>query len=404
MELVERLRGLEGLDIATSTPGEVVTAADSIRRLRGFLSAKEAELARRSADHHAAGVGHSAEDVIQNGARVSQREAARTTKRATTLGDTPAMSDRLAAGRISPEHVDAVADAAGRLTDDDRRRALRDMDTELADAASSKTPEQFRRFVNKTANQLADDDGIGRSERQRELATLATGHDDDTGMGWLRITLHPDDHQSVRRAIDAEVAALRKSRQYQGRPFARLAATAFMNLFRGDRTSRPAPSEVLVLIDDRTLVDGVHRDTISEYADGAPLPAEAARRHACTADIVGIVVDPDGQPLNVGRTKRQATAAQRRALRAMYRTCAVDGCEHGFERCEIHHLRQWERGGSTDLDNLLPICTYHHHRAHEGRWRLQLDPSTRQLDVWLPDGTHHSTCLPDMMHERQRAA
>ena len=83
-----------------------------------------------------------------------------------------------------------------------------------------------------------------------------------------------------------------------------------------------------------------------------------------------------------------------------YRTCAVGGCERNFERCEIHHLLEWDHGGETDLANLVPICSFHHHRAHEGRWHLQLEASSRELMVWLPDGSLHSRCLPDMLTDR----
>jgi hypothetical protein len=30
----------------------------------------------------------------------------------------------------------------------------------------------------------------------------------------------------------------------------------------------------------------------------------------------------------------------------------------------------WLDGGPTDLDNLVPLCSRHHHLHHEGRFRL----------------------------------
>lgn len=400
MHLVDRLRELEDLISAEATAVEVNTAHTSIRMLRGFLSAKEAELARRSGGLHATGEGHAPEDVLKNQSKVSQREAARATKRADALGKADAMATGLAEGRLTDEHVDSLADAAGRMNDDARRESLFGRADELAAAASSKSPEQFRRYVNRTANELAGDDGLSSSEKQRKQARLSHGYDAHTGMGWLRVDLHPDDYQSIRRKIDAEVAGLRTSQQFQGLAYDRLAAVAFVNLVVGTRVGRPAPSEVVVLIDYDTLIDGLHPDTVAEYSDGVPLPAETARRHACTADVIPVVLDGEGQPLDVGRGQRQATRAQRHALRAMYRTCAVGGCERSFERCEMHHLRTWEQGGPTDLDNLVPICSFHHHRAHEGRWRLQLEANTRELTVLLPDGSLHSRCIPDLLTDR----
>jgi hypothetical protein len=87
----------------------------------------------------------------------------------------------------------------------------------------------------------------------------------------------------------------------------------------------------------------------------------------------------------------------------MYRAYAIGGCDRHFARCHVHHIAQWDDLGLTDIDNLLPLCSFHHHRAHESRRQLQLDPSTRQLTVHLPNGTLHSESLPDLLTERNTA-
>jgi predicted restriction endonuclease len=55
-----------------------------------------------------------------------------------------------------------------------------------------------------------------------------------------------------------------------------------------------------------------------------------------------------------------------------------------FHHCSIHHIDYWENGGPTDLDNLIPLCSRHHHKAHEGGWKLSLNPNNRQLTVNYP--------------------
>ncbi|HQZ36850.1 MAG TPA: HNH endonuclease signature motif containing protein, partial [Ilumatobacteraceae bacterium] len=60
---------------------------------------------------------------------------------------------------------------------------------------------------------------------------------------------------------------------------------------------------------------------------------------------------------------------------------------------KIHHVHWWRRGGCTDLDNLLPLCSKHHHLVHEGGWALALQPD-RTLIITLPDGTVMSTGPP----------
>ncbi len=103
-------------------------------------------------------------------------------------------------------------------------------------------------------------------------------------------------------------------------------------------TGGMGPAEVAVLIDSQTLAAGRHDDTVCEYSDGTSIPVEAARRHACEAKIIPVVLGGDSQPLDVGRARRLATPTQRIALRAMYRTCAIDGCDQHFDACHIHHL------------------------------------------------------------------
>ncbi len=106
MQLADRLRGLEELEPCSATAIQVNASTRSIRIMRGFLLAKEAELARRSTELHSTGDGHTADKVLQNGSKVSQREAERTTKRAAALGRSDAMSKELADGRITAEHAD----------------------------------------------------------------------------------------------------------------------------------------------------------------------------------------------------------------------------------------------------------------------------------------------------------
>jgi hypothetical protein len=40
----------------------------------------------------------------------------------------------------------------------------------------------------------------------------------------------------------------------------------------------------------------------------------------------------------------------------------------------VHHLVEWERGGITDMHNLVLLCRRHHVAVHEGRKRLVRNP------------------------------
>lgn len=106
----------------------------------------------------------------------------------------------------------------------------------------------------------------------------------------------------------------------------------------------------------------------------------------------GVVVSAPGS-LDLGRSTRLAHGHQRRALRALYRGCAMPGCDTGFDLCTIHHVRWRRHGGTTDLANLLPLCNRHHHLVHDSRWQLHLGPS-RELTVTTPSGRTMSTGPP----------
>jgi hypothetical protein len=97
----------------------------------------------------------------------------------------------------------------------------------------------------------------------------------------------------------------------------------------------------------------------------------------------------------MGRAVRFATTGQRRALRCLHPTCAVEGCNVDFDWCEIHHLRPWEKGGRTDLANLVPLCEYHHHLVHD------TDGQVRNYEL-LPDRTLRLKTLPLPVAPRRR--
>jgi hypothetical protein len=141
-----------------------------------------------------------------------------------------------------------------------------------------------------------------------------------------------------------------------------------------------------VLIDATTLLQGHHDHTIIDAGLGRfGLPIETIRRWACIGTVTPVVTAADGTRLYLGRETRLANRAQRRALRVLYRTCAL--CDVPFEHTQIHHVTWYSlHFGRTDIDNLLPLCRTHHQLVHEGRWQLHL-AADRTLTVTRPGGT-----------------
>ena len=106
------------------------------------------------------------------------------------------------------------------------------------------------------------------------------------------------------------------------------------------------------------------KDKVAQLHLG-PLLSDADRRYL-TCDATGEVwFEREGQPIGAGRATRVISRRLRRALEYRHRTCAVPGC--GATRgLHAHHIRHWEDGGPTELDNLVLLCPYHHRLHHRG--------------------------------------
>ena len=96
-----------------------------------------------------------------------------------------------------------------------------------------------------------------------------------------------------------------------------------------------------------------------------PLLSEADRRYLLCDATCEVWFERDGQVIGSGRTTRVISRRLRRALEHRHPTCAVPGC--GATRgLHAHHIRHWEDGGPTELDNLVLVCPYHHRLHHRG--------------------------------------
>jgi hypothetical protein len=110
-----------------------------------------------------------------------------------------------------------------------------------------------------------------------------------------------------------------------------------------------------------------------------PLPASAARRLAASAEIIPVVLGGDSEPLDLGRSARLASASQRSALAIRDGGCIWPRCEAPPGWCEVAHVTAWAEGGSTDLDNLVLFCAFHHRCFDHDDWQLMTRDGRRYL-------------------------
>ena len=107
---------------------------------------------------------------------------------------------------------------------------------------------------------------------------------------------------------------------------------------------------------------------LCQIEGGPGLCKETARRVACDSAVVTVTEDATGGLLDLGRRTRRPNRALRRALRHRDGHCQFPGCT--YTRTEAHHIVHWIDGGATALSNLVSLCGYHHHRLHEGGYRV----------------------------------
>jgi hypothetical protein len=330
------------------------------------------------------------EHVVSSVTRVSLGQAMEPFKRAVAIETMPQFGDALAQGSISGAHVDVVANAVNKLGTDERERLVSRADF-LASVAQRSTPGEFARTVRTEVLRSQRGDGIDILRRQKQATYLKTWVDQTSGMWCLHGEFDPETGAGIHNRLTRSIEKLFHDATPDTAPSDpldkqhHLRALALAALIDGNGAKRGAV-DMSILIDATTLLHGHHDGTVIDCGLPIELPIEAIRRMACVADITPIIVGADGVHLHLGNTARLATAQQRRALRAMYRTCAIPGCCVAWDQLVMHHVKYFEHGGPTDIYNLLPLCSKHHHCAHEGGWRIQLS-SNRTLTINLPDGT-----------------
>ena len=367
-------------------------------RLLAWLQGEQAGVARRLTS-----IDSFPEATLADAARIDQRIASKLLERAKATEIAPMLGAAVLDGEVSGEHVDAFARTLRQVEPGVRPRLVEQAEL-LVPLAAASTAEEFARRLRHEARRLQADDGMARFERQCRDTRLRTWTDRDTGMWCLSGRFDPRTGAGLSRALHDEL----------GRRFAdavpatcpsdpiekqdHLRALALVSLIDGvGARSVAGRPEVIVVIDTREI-DPSGGGPIVDWAIPVEIPTRILAEVVDQADVHtvvvrnGVVLHAPGR-LNLGRTTRLANRAQRRALRALYPTCGIPGCQARFDCCRIHHVIEWESGGPTDLENLLPICAHHHTRLHNDHWTLSLVPD-RTLTITLPDGNTMSTGPP----------
>lgn len=407
------------VDAVLSSPSEVSfeQGFEAVDRLVAWAEAQRLRLASvLRAD------GRTVVDVLDpSSVHCSMASFARIERRADVVELFPGFLDALTHGEVCLDHLDRLGEALRRLLPNERDLLAADHARLLAVACSGPAA-RFGRFLSREVTRFehrrpvpdpssvdgegVDGEGVDPAEArfaaQRAGIRLTSHTDRDTGMVIHRLALDPLRSLAFERRIATMVESLHHGPPIDGCPSdplerqGFLRAQALLLLLEGEGGARPSGAEIIVVVDhtapdDTPDIDwGRPVDIPSRVVD--ELLREGTTRVHQVVVRNGVVITAPGT-LDLGRGSRLANAAQRRALRALYRGCGIPGCEVGFEHCTIHHITWWRHGGTTDLQNLLPICSRHHHLVHDRGWQLELGPN-RELRVTTTSGRVMSTGPP----------
>ncbi len=381
-------------------------AAEIRRRADAVASIAAAELKRRSDP----ALGHSGlaqrtgartpERLLQHLTGVTKKEAGElirvgeitATPTVDSAPDLPswlsAVGAAVRAGSLSVAAADVIRTGLGRPCEGVPAEALARAAVSLVALAATVTVEQLAIHARSARDDL-DEAGIAdRAARLRDKRYLHLTPLPD-GMTRIAGLLDPESAAIVTAAYDGATSPRRGGPRFvdaderqradrlvdDPRTIEQIAVDAVVDLIRVGAATDPnrvlprRRPEVVVHVDLADLDRRAGRGRIDGQT--AALPISTVERHICETGLVPVLFGPDNRVVDVGRTQRLFTPRQRIALAARDRGCAFPRCDRPPSWTEAHHLRPWEAGGGTSLDNGIILCRHHHLLVHDHGWGIR---------------------------------
>jgi hypothetical protein len=319
--------------------------------------------------------------------RLSGSAAGQAVRNGRALEQLPALAAAASQGRVSGEQVAVIGPV---VTPENLARAER-AGAEVAGVVAALVAVAVTRphaeLAAVVAHYLARLDPDGPEPDPTEQRSLTVVKHADGSLS-LRGELDPVGGEKVQAALESICQANRPAGDERTR--AQRLADAFVQLVDNQLAfghlpqTRTVKPQLLLTVGIADLLDPALGPAAAEAGFGATLSAARARWAACDPQVTRIVLDPDGLPLDVGRTQRLVPAHIRRAVEVRDRGCIFAGCHAPTWWCDTHHKIEWALGGETSLENSALLCERHHTQVHHG-YRID-----RQPDGWhtyRPDGT-----------------
>ncbi|MBM7509448.1 hypothetical protein JOE61_003262 [Nocardioides salarius] len=333
-----------------------------------------------------------------NVTRSTKRESFRQVRLAAGLDRHDVVREALGRGHVVAEQAAVICTALDDLPEDLDAAVMEQAAKALVTFAEVHDAKGLRvlgrRILEVVAPEVAEAweaEQLDREEREAEKSTVFRMRDDGHGRIKGSFTVPLLAGQMLERALLAFAAPQHQiaTREAEGeqseawvparRPTAQRLGAAFVELIeRLDTDQLPKAgginATVVVTMTLESLHDGLAAATLDT---GDRVSAATARRLACEAGVVPVVLGGKSQPLDLGRAQRYFTPAQRIAMGIRDGGCTAHGCDVPPARCHAHHDDPWSCHGHTDLARGRLLCPFHHRRIHDPEYQARIGPDNK---------------------------
>ena len=331
-----------------------------------------------------------------NVTRSTKRESFRQVRLAEGLARHVLVREALGRGDLVAEQAAVICTSLDALPDDLDPAVLEQATTALVEFAQVHDAKALRVLGRRILDVVAPEVGeaweaelLDREEREAEKSSVFRMREDGHGRIRGSFTVPLLVGQMLERALLAFAApkhqvATRVTSDDRDepdeaavpvrRPTAQRLGAAFVELVeRLDPAGLPRAggvnATVVVMMTLESLQGGLAAATLDT---GGRLSAATARRLACEAGIVPVVLGGRSEPLDVGRSQRLFTVPQRLALGVRDGGCTAKGCDAPPAMCHAHHEDFWCRDGHTKVERGRLLCPYHHRRIHDPEYEADV--------------------------------
>ncbi len=319
--------------------------------------------------------------------RTTRREARRDLALGRALEEHPWVATALTSGGLRSEQARVIAEAVDALPSHVDAEVRGDAEEALLRLAGQHDARELKQIGKRILDVVAPEVGesheeaVLRAEEDRAMAGVElTMVDDGEGRCHGRFVVPSHVGAILKRHLLALANPARhtddelRDETGEWKPLRRRLGEAlieYVERYPVDATPQTAGVNATVVV-TMTIEQLLGETATALLDDGSRMSAGQARRLACEAGIIPVVLDSKSVPLDMGRAARLFTKAQRIALGLRDGGCTARGCETSASGCHAHHDDPWSRGGLTDLANGRLLCPRHHRLAHDSKYVMTI--------------------------------